>query len=176
MFEIFRNAWKITELRKKILYTLMLLFIYRLGSYVPVPGVNVDVISELISGNGLLGMVDLFNGGALSGFTVFAAGITPYITASIVLQLLTVAIPALERLQKQGEEGRKKIAQIVRYVAIIMAMVQSVGIILSMGASAVNNPAWYTYAIIAIIQAAGTAFCMWIGERVTENGIGNGIS
>jgi len=176
MLNVLRNAWKIEDLRKKLLYTLFMLLIYRIGSYMPTPGVNVAALGNAVAGNGVLDMLDLFNGGALSSYTVFASGITPYITASIVLQLLTVAIPKLEALSKEGPEGQKKIAQITRYAAIGMALIQSVGIILALGSSAVTSTAWYNYVVIALVQAAGTALCMWIGERITENGIGNGIS
>ncbi|NLG37180.1 MAG: preprotein translocase subunit SecY [Clostridiales bacterium] len=176
MLEILRNAWKIQELRKKILYTLLMLFIYRIGSFVPVPGISHAHLSSAIAGNSLLYMLDMFNGGALSNYTLFAAGITPYITASIVFQLLTMAIPRLEALQKEGEEGRKKIAQYTRYAGIVMALIQAVGILLTLGPTAVTSTAWYNYATIGIVLAAGTAICMWIGERITENGIGNGIS
>lgn len=179
MLQTLRNAWKIQELRTKILYTLFMLLIFRLGCVIPTPFVNVSTIQSLFQTNGLLGMVDMFNGGTLSNFTIFATGITPYITASIVLQLLTVAIPALEKLQKEGgEEGRKKIAQYTRYGGIILSIIQSIGFIITFSSQTaiLTNNAWYVYVTIVLIQAAGAAFAMWIGERITEKGIGNGIS
>ncbi len=176
MLEIFRNAWKIKDLRRKILVTLLLLLVYRVGAVIPTPNLNPEVISSAMSG-GVWAMMDLFNGGSLSKLTIFATGITPYITSSIVMQLLAMAIPALERLQKEGEEGRKKITQITRYVAIALAFAQSMFMMITFGRQGVLiNNAWYMYALIAIIHAAGTAFAMWIGEKITEGGIGNGIS
>ncbi|MFR1758955.1 MAG: preprotein translocase subunit SecY, partial [Christensenellaceae bacterium] len=178
MLETLRNAWKIADLRKKMLFTLLVLFIYRVGAHVPVPGVNTADLSSAMVNNGLLELMNLFNGGALESFTVFATGITPYITASIVIQLLTVAIPKLEQLSKEGEEGRKKINQYTRIVGIALAVLTSIGTTISMQAQygILTNPSWYTYLFIAIIHAAGTAFTMWCGERITERGIGNGIS
>ncbi len=178
MLETLRNAWKIADLRKKILFTLLVLFIYRVGAHVPVPGVNTADLSSAMVNNGLLELMNLFNGGALESFTVFATGITPYITASIVIQLLTVAIPKLEQLSKEGEEGRKKLNQYTRIMGIALAVLTSIGTTISMQAQygILNNPSWYTYLFIAIIHAAGTAFTMWCGERITERGIGNGIS
>ena len=178
MLETLRNAWKITELRKKMLFTLLMLLIYRVGAYVPVPGVNTAGLSQAIAGNGLLELMNLFNGGALESFTVFATGITPYITASIVIQLLTVAIPKLEQLSKEGQEGRKVINQYTRYLGVGLALLTSIGATISMQVQfgILENPQWYTYAFIAIIHAAGTAFTMWCGERISEKGIGNGTS
>ena len=178
MLETLRNAWKIADIRKKMLFTLLVLFIYRVGAHVPVPGVNTADLSSAMVNNGLLELMNLFNGGALESFTVFATGITPYITASIVIQLLTVAIPKLEQLSKEGEEGRKKINQYTRIVGIALAVLTSIGTTISMQAQygILTNPSWYTYLFIAIIHAAGTAFTMWCGERITERGIGNGIS
>ncbi len=176
MFEIFKNAWKVKDLRKKILYTLVLLFVYRMGSFIPVPGVNTEFFQNFVGNSDLWSMLDVFNGGALKNFTIFATGITPYITASIVMTLLAVAIPALERLQKQGTEGRKKISQITRYVGLGLAFSQSLGIMLTAGRTSLLNPVWYMFIFIAFIHAAGTAFAMWLGEHITEKGIGNGIS
>lgn len=176
MLEIFRNAWKVKDLRQKILYTLLLLFIYRIGSFIPVPGVITSVFQDKISNSTVWSMFDIFNGGALSQFTIFATGITPYITASIVMTLLAVAVPALERLQKQGTEGRKKISQITRYVGLSLAFAQSLAIMLTSGRGALENPAWYMILFVALIHASGTAFAMWLGEHISEKGIGNGIS
>ncbi len=176
MLEILRNAWKIQDLRRKILYTLLMLLVFRLGSFIPIPGVNIAALGEVMKTNGLLQMLDLFSGGAMANFTVFAAGITPYITASIVMQLLAVAIPSLEALQKEGEQGRAKINQYTRILGVVMAFITALGMALTYGSSILTNPAWYNYAYVAAIATGGSALCMWIGERITEKGIGNGIS
>ena len=176
MIEVIRNAWKIPELKKKILYTLLLLFIYRLGAAIPVVGVNKEVIASAVESYSILGYLDMFSGGQLSNFTIFAMGITPYINASIIMNLLTVAIPPLERMAKDGEDGQKKIAKITRYVSIALAFVQSVGIVLGLGSQAVIDTSWTNYVTIGIILTAGSAFTIWLGERITEKGVGNGIS
>ena len=178
MLETFRNAWRVEELRKKILYTLMMLLVYRLGGIIPTPFIDTEVIASAISSMSVLGMIDFINGQNFSNFTIFAMGIQPYITSSIIMQLLTIAIPSLEKLQKEGEEGRKKIAQITRYVTVALGFVMAVGIILSLGSQAFldGNPTWFEYMVVFLSLAGGTAFSMWIGERITENGIGNGIS
>ncbi len=178
MFETLRNAWKVVDLRKKILYTLLILLIYRVGAHVPVPGVDTAALSAGLANSGLLELMNLFNGGALESFTIFATGITPYITASIVMQLLTVAIPKLEQLSKEGEEGRKKISKYTRYLGIGLAVLTSIGTTMSMQSTygILTNNAWYIYGFIAILHAAGTAFTMWCGDRISEKGIGNGIS
>jgi preprotein translocase subunit SecY len=176
VFETFKNAWKIPDLRKKILYTLLMLLIYRIGSFVPVAGINREFIASVVGQNNLLGLIDIISGGSLANFTIFAMGISPYINASIIMQLLTVAIPKLERLSKEGEEGRKKIATYTRYFTVVLGLVQSVGIILSLGSSAVTSTSFFNYFVIGVSLTAGTALTMWIGERITENGVGNGIS
>lgn len=179
MLETFRNAWKVEDLRKKIIYTLIMLLIYRVGSVIPTPGVNVDYIAQQVSNISMLGMLDFINGQNFSNFTIFAMGISPYITASIIMQLLTIAIPALERLQKEGEEGRKKIAEITRVVTIALGCIMAIGIILGFGSGAMARGAdanFLDYALVFLTLAAGTALTMWIGERITENGVGNGIS
>lgn len=175
MFATLRNAWKTKEIRKKILYTVLLLVIYRVGSVIPVPGVNASAVAASVSNYDILGFLNLLSGGAFEKYTVFAMGISPYISASIILNLLTVAIPALERLSKQ-EDGPKKIEQITRITGIGLALVQAIGITLGMGSSVVHDTSWFNYATIGIIMTAGTAFLMWLGERITEIGIGNGIS
>ncbi|MDO4543604.1 MAG: preprotein translocase subunit SecY [Clostridia bacterium] len=178
MFKTFINAFKVKDIRKKMLFTLLLLVVYRLGSQVPIPGINVEAWQQQIEGLALFDFMSLLSGSALSQFTIFAMGISPYITASIIMQLLTIAIPSLERISKQ-EDGRQKIEKITRYVGVALAVVQSLGIIITYGSSIVETdrfPTWFTYGSIAVYSAAGTAFLMWLGERITEKGIGNGIS
>ncbi|NLK17462.1 MAG: preprotein translocase subunit SecY, partial [Clostridiales bacterium] len=186
MFETLKNAWKIKEVRVKLLITLALLLVFRLGAFIPIAGINIDeleVITESLGGS-FLSIMDAVVGGSLSNGTIFALGISPYITASIIIQLLTVAFPALERLSKEGgEEGRKKIAQYTRIFAIVLAVVQGIGILLSYRnlidtALVDNNPSWTWVLYVAIVLqfAAGTALCMWVGERITDYGVGNGIS
>ena len=179
MLETFRNAWKVEDLRKKIIYTLIMLLIYRVGSIIPIPGVNVEYISQQVNNISLLGMLDFINGQNFSNFTIFAMGISPYITSSIIMQLLCVAIPALERLQKEGEEGRKKIAQITRVVTIALGCIMAIGIIVGLGSGAMYRGAeanFLDYLLVFLSLAAGTALTMWIGEHITEHGVGNGIS
>ena len=176
MFKVLGNAWKIADLRKKILYTLFILLIYRVGCYVPVPGVNVGYIADQVNNYSVLGFLNMFSGGSLSNMTVFALGITPYINASIIMNLLTIAIPALERMSKEGEDGRKKIASITRYAAVGLGLIQAVGIILSLGPSAVESTDVFNYITIVLCLTAGTALIMWLGERINEKGVGNGIS
>lgn len=176
MFRTLVNAWKSKDIRTKILYTLLLILLYRLGSYIAIPGVNTaSIASSLENYVAVGGFMNLFTGGAFSRYSLFAMGISPYINASIIMQLLTVAIPALERLSKE-EDGRSKIEKITRYVGIGLALVQSVSIILAFGEDAVTNANFLTYATIGICCTAGTALLMWMGERITDKGIGNGIS
>ena len=175
MFQTYINAFKVKEIRKKILYTLLLIVVYRLGCFIPIPGVDTSILAEAVQKYDILGFLDLLTGSSFSQFTLFAMGISPYITASIILQLLTIAIPALERLSKQ-DDGREKIERITRYVGIALAMVQSIGIFIGLGEGVVINPGFFTYATIGICATAGTAFLMWMGERITEKGVGNGIS
>jgi len=175
MFNTLRNAWKVPDIRKKMLYTIMMLLIYRIGAHVPVPGVNVSYIAEQVSNNMLAGYLNLFSGG-LEDFSLFALGIVPYITGSIIMNLLTMAIPALERMSKEGPEGRKKIASITRYVGVGLGLVQAIGLLLSFGPQAVvetGTPAILNYITIVLCLTAGTALIMWIGEHITENGIAN---
>ena len=176
MFQTLKNAWAIEELRRKILYTLLILFIVRLGCYIPIPGVDVAYVAEQIGASGILGFMSMITGGALGNFTLFALGIGPYITASIIMNLLQVAIPALERLAKEGEEGRRKIAQYTRRFTVVLAFVQAIAIILSLGPRAVTTTNWFNYLTIGLCLTAGAIIVMWLGERITEKGIGNGIS
>ena len=176
MFKTLRNAWSIPDLRKKMLYTLLMIFVFRLGSFIPVPGLNPSALAELVNqSNSLFGMLDTFSGGSFSNATIFAMSITPYINSSIILQLLTVAIPALERLSKQGEEGRKVIAKWTRIVTVILAFVQATGLYFGIK-NAVLNPGVMSYITIVVTFTAGTAFLMWLGEQITQKGVGNGIS
>ena len=178
MIQTFKQAWKIPEMRRKLIFTLLMLVVFRLGSNIPVPGVNKDLLASLFNANdaGLFGLFDMFTGGSFSQFTVFALGIGPYITASIVLQLLTVAIPALEELAKQGEEGRKKINKITRYTGIGLALVQAVGYTLGLFGSVLAENTVLDKIVIILTLTAGSAFCMWIGEQIDQKGVGNGIS
>jgi preprotein translocase subunit SecY len=180
LLQVFQNIFKIPELKKRILITLGLLAVYRFGAHVPTPGVNAQVLTELFekAQGTVLGMVDLFTGGAMKNMTVFALGIMPYISASIILQLLTVVIPHLERLAKEGEQGRKKITQYTRYGTVVLSAIQSFGISIGLEGmqGVVPVPGWPFRLTAVITLTAGTAFIMWLGEQITERGIGNGIS
>lgn len=171
------QALRVPDIRKKMLFTLVMLVIFRLGSCIPVPGIDrAQLATYFDSATGLFGLFDLFSGGAFQNFTIFALSITPYITASIILQLLTVAIPRLEALAKEGNEGRKKIAQYTRYLTVVLALVQAIGMTVGLFRSAVVDKTFFSYAVIVLTLTAGTAFLMWLGEQINENGIGNGIS
>ena len=174
MWTTLKNAWKIADLRKKILYTVGMLLVYRLLCFVPTPGIDIATVQSRVAGLDLLNFMSMMTGSNLAEFNIMAMGITPYINASIIMQLLCVAIPKLEELQKQGEEGQKKIAQYTRYVTIGLGFVQAVA--LSMGLGAPADATFLSYLTIGACLAGGTAIAMWIGERITENGIGNGIS
>ncbi|HOQ90570.1 MAG TPA: preprotein translocase subunit SecY, partial [Candidatus Hydrogenedentes bacterium] len=179
--EAFRNAFKIPELKNRIIFTLVMLVLFRLGSFVPMPGVDGAALVEKLgqSGAGLLGFYDMFTGGAFSRATVFALGILPYITASIILSLLIPVIPALEQLQKSGQEGQKKINDYTRYGTIVLCMFQSVGIAMflqGMGKEIVPHPGLMFIFVSVVTLTTGTAFLMWMGEQISENGVGNGIS
>ena len=183
MIETLKNAFRNKDIRKKIIMTLLLLLLFRVGCYIPVPGLTRDAFSNAVGGNDFLTLMSGITGSALANGTLFALGIGPYINASIIMQLLTVGIPALERLSKQGEEGRKKITNITRIVTIILAVVQSIGIIVMFGqtSEAVNtsyffNSMWVAGIFMTIVYTAGACLVMWIGERITEYGVGNGIS
>ncbi len=186
MLQTLINAFKVKEIRRKVYMMLLLLLIFRIGCFIPVPGLNSEVFGELFSGedaNDFLALMSSITGGALAQGTVFALGIGPYINASIIMQLLCVGIPALERMSKQGEEGRKKIAQITRYVTILLAVVQSVGIIISFAESnsaiettLFGGHMWLAATFMTIVYTAGALIVMWIGERITDYGVGNGQS
>ena len=175
----FGNIFKIPELKKRIFYTFALLIVYRIGVHVPVPGIDSAALAEIfrqISGT-IVGIFNMFSGGALEGMSVFALGIMPYISASIILQLMTVVVPHLERLSKEGEQGRKKITQYTRYGTVLISIVQGFGISEALiRGGAVIQPGWSFRLMTVITLTAGTAFIMWLGEQITERGIGNGIS
>ena len=181
MLQTIINALKVKEIRRKVYMMLLLLLVFRIGCFVPVPGLDRATFEGVIEGNDFLTLMSSITGGALSQGTLFALGIGPYINASIIMQLLSVGIPALERLSKQGEEGRKKIAQYTRYVTILLAVIQSVGIIVSFGNDAIQtslffNKDWLAGVFMAIVYTAGALIVMWLGERITDYGVGNGQS
>ncbi len=177
MIKTVAQAWKIPELRSKILYTLMMLLIFRIGSNIPVPNINRAALAELFTGEtGLFDLFDLFSGGSFSNFTIFALSITPYITASIIVQLLTMAFPYFENLAKQGVEGRKKMAQITRYMTVVLAVVQAIGLTVGLFRRAIIDTDVFSIIVVILVLTAGTAFLMWLGEKINDNGIGNGIS
>lgn len=178
MFSTLRDAWRIPDIRKKMLYTLLMLLIFRLGSSIPVPGMNKEVINQMFeaSSGGVLDFLNLMAGGAFKDFTIFALNIYPYITSSIIIQLLTIAIPRLEELAKEGEEGRKKIASMTRYTTVILAIIQSIGLTIGFFNQALISKGFWSVAIVVVTLTAGTSFLMWLGENITDKGIGNGIS
>jgi preprotein translocase subunit SecY len=180
-FEAVANIFRIPDLRKRILFTLMMLAIYRLGGHIPTPGIDANRLAAFFAQNQgtLFGFIDLFSGGMFRRLTIFALGIMPYITASIILQLLTVVVPTLEKLQKEGELGRRKITQWTRYLTVILALMQSFGIALTLEKSEggfVLNPGIGFMLMTILSLTTGTAFIMWLGEQITERGIGNGMS
>ncbi len=179
MLKALANAFKVPDLKRRILFTLALLIVYRIGAHIPTPGIDPTKLSQLFQqgGGGLFDLIDLFAGGAFKNFTIFAMGIIPYINASIIMQLLQVVIPQLEKLAKEGEEGRRKINQYTRYGAVFFGALQAFGLSIwveRMGA--VANPGWVFTITMVMTLTAGVAFLMWLGERITESGIGNGIS
>lgn len=185
MLAAFQNITRIPELKRRILMTLALLAVYRVGAHIPTPGINAEALAAFFRAaqGTLLGLFDMFSGGALSQLSVFALGIMPYISSSIILQLLTVVIPHLEKLSKEGEAGRKKITQYTRYGTVILSIIQGFGIAFGVegmtapgGEMVVLQPGWGFRLITVITLTAGTAFIMWLGEQITEHGIGNGIS
>ncbi|OAT81164.1 preprotein translocase subunit SecY [Desulfotomaculum copahuensis] len=177
MLESMKNAVKVDELRKKLLFTVLMLLVFRIGAHIPVPGVNAKVFADLVNKGVLFGFFDTISGGAFKNFSVFAMSIMPYINASIIIQLLTVVIPTLERLAKEGEEGRKKITQYTRYLTVVLAFIQAFGMTVGLrNQHVLISPNVFSYILVALTLTAGTAFLMWIGEQITEKGIGNGIS
>lgn len=185
MIESFRNIFVIPDLRKRVIFTFMLLAVYRLGAFIPTPGVDPQAIAEFTqaAAGTVLGFLNLFSGGALGRMTVFALGIMPYISASIILELLTVVWPYLEKLSKEGELGRRKITQYTRYGTVVLSVIQSLGISFFLerttapgGAALVPHPGWAFRLMTVLTLTTGTAFVMWLGEQITERGVGNGIS
>lgn len=177
MLKTVRQALHVPEIRSKLIFTLLMLVVFRIGSNIPVPGIDRTVLAQVFAGDtGLFDLFDLFSGGSFSQFTIFALSITPYITASIIIQLLTIAFPYFERLAKEGQEGRKKMAQITRYLTVVLALIQALGLTVGLFRQAVINQTWFSFTVIILVLTAGTAFLMWLGEKINENGIGNGIS
>lgn len=175
MFAALANIFRITELRQKVVFTLAMFIVFRAGTHIPVPGVNASMIEQLFNSGNLLGLLDMFSGGALSKFSVFAMSITPYINASIILQLLKVVVPTLEQWGKEGVEGQKKITKVTRYGTVLLGFIQALGMAYGLR-MAINDPSIFSVLLIAITLTAGTVFLMWIGEQITAKGVGNGIS
>ncbi|MGH2684364.1 MAG: preprotein translocase subunit SecY, partial [Actinomycetota bacterium] len=181
MLRAFVNAFKIPDLRNKILFTLLIIAVYRLGSFIPLPNVDVQTLAGATQDNqqGFLSFINLFSGGALTRLAVFALGIMPYITSSIIMQLLTVVIPKLEQWQKQGEVGQKKVTQWTRYMTVTLALIQSTGLLFLFNNEFQGSIKTFTaprVAFMVLILTAGTAMIMWLGELITQRGIGNGMS
>ena len=178
MFSTLKNAWKIPDIRKRIIFTVLMLLVIRLGSSIPVPYMDKQIIKDIFRATqgGVLEFLDLMAGGTFSNFTIFALNIYPYITASIIIQLLTVAIPRLEEIAKEGEEGRKKIAQWTKYGAVILAAIQAIAMTRGFFYQALQAEGFLQNSIVIISLIAGTSFLMWIGDLITDKGIGNGIS
>ena len=175
MLAALANIFRITELRQKVIFTLAMFIVFRAGTHIPVPGVNASVIEQLFRSGNLFGLLDMFSGGALSKFSIFAMSITPYINASIILQLLKVVVPTLEQWSKEGEEGFKKTTKLTRMLTVALAFVQACGMAYGLK-MAINNPGIFSILLIALTLTAGTVFLMWIGEQITARGVGNGIS
>ncbi len=185
MLQSLRNIWEIPDLRKRILFTLGLLAIYRLGSHIPTPGINAQALVDFFDQNkaNWFGLVDMFSGGNLKNVTIFALGIMPYISSSIILQLLTVVWPFLEKLSKEGELGKRKITQYTRYGTVLLSIVQSLAIAALLEKTTISNnlrivetPGLAFKLMTVLTLTTGTAFIMWLGEQITERGIGNGMS
>ena len=171
------KAWKVDEIRQKMIFTLLMLVVFRIGSNIPVPGIDRTYLTQMFSEEtGLLDLFDLFSGGAFSNFTIFALSITPYVTASIIVQLLTIAFPYFERLSKEGSEGRKKMASITRYMTVGLGLIQAIGLTVGLFRKAIVDQSAFNMITIIFVLTAGTAFLMWLGEKINEYGVGNGIS
>ena len=182
MFNTIANIFKVEDLRRRILFTLILLIVYRLGAFIPVPNINTDVLKlqDQANQSDVFGLLNTFSGGALFQFSIFAMGIMPYITASIIVQLLSMdVIPRFAQWAKEGDVGRKKMTQVTRYGTIVLGLIQAFGLSIGFNrlySGLVIDSGFTTFALIAIVLTAGTAFLMWLGEQITEYGIGNGIS
>ncbi len=178
LIETIRNIWKIEDLKSRILQTILLVLVYRLGSFIVLPGIDPTKLAELKdqTSQGVMGLLDMFSGGAFSNASIFGLGIMPYISASIVIQLLGIAVPYFQRLQREGESGRRKINQITRYLTVIILLAQSPAYLANLPDVAISSPGLMFQITSIIILTAGTMFVMWLGERITEKGIGNGIS
>lgn len=179
MFKTLQNAFKIKDIRQKLIFTFGMMVLIRLGSQIPVPGANRLYFAQWFAAQtgDAFNFFDAFTGGSFTSMSLFALGINPYITSSIIMQLLTIAIPKLEEMHKDGEEGRKKIQTITRYVTVALALIESVAMTIGFGGQGLlENPTWYNMAVVVVTLTAGSAFLMWIGERITQNGVGNGIS
>lgn len=177
MLSTLRNAWKVPELRKRLIFTLFMVAIFRMGNYIPVPGIDTSVLKHISQSDSLLGFYDLISGGAFSSFSIFALGVVPYINSSIIMQLLTIAIPQLEQLSKEGEDGRRKIQNITRYASIVLGVIQAYGAyVLIYNQGAILNPSLINTFLVILTLVAASTFLMWLGDQVSVRGIGNGVS
>lgn len=181
MFQTLTGVWKAKDLRKRLLFTLMILAVYRIGVVIPVPGVNASALQAIANKSAVVGLLNTFSGGALNQFSIFSMSIYPYVTASIIVQLLQMGvIPIWEDWSKEGETGRAKLTQWTRYLTVFLGLVQSVALTYSfsreLGTGFIADPTIWTFALIAITLTSGTTFLMWLGEQITDKGIGNGIS
>jgi preprotein translocase subunit SecY len=177
MLQTLKNAWKLPDLRRRILFTVFIVFIFRLGNFIPVPNINTDALQDLANSQTLVGFYDLISGGAFSSFSIFAMGVTPYINASIIMQLMNVIIPKLEQLSKEGQEGRAKIQNYTKYLAVAIGAVQAYGTyVLIYNAGAVADDSILNRVLIVMTLLASSIFLIWLGDRITEKGIGNGVS
>lgn len=177
MLKTVSQAWKVAEIRSKMIFTLLMLVVFRIGSNIPVPNIDRTVLAQMFTGDtGLFDLFDLFSGGAFSNFTIFALSITPYITASIIVNLLTMAFPYFQRLAQEGTEGRKKMVQITRYMTIVLGLVQAIGLTVGLFRNAIVDTSVFSIIVIVLVLTAGTAFLMWLGEQINDKGVGNGIS
>ena len=178
MLETLRNAWKIPELRKRLIFTFLMVALYRMGNFIPVPGVNTSNMTNMGSSGSLFAFYDMISGGAFSKFSIFAMGVTPYINASIIMQLLVIAIPYLETLSKEGEDGRKKIQNYTRYSTIVFALLQSFGTyaLITQQQGVTIDQSKINVFLVMLTLTSSAIFVMWLGEQITDKGFGNGIS
>ena len=178
MFKTFRKALEVEEIRKRLIFTFLIMVVVRIGCQIPTPGINTEVVQSWLSSlnNTAFNFFNTITGNSFSTMSIFALSISPYITSSIIVQLLTIAIPKLEELSKDGEEGRKKINQITRYGTIALALIQSISMAIGFGSTYLTNNTWYNVIIVGLVMTSGSTFLMWLGERITDRGLGNGIS